>query len=115
VLIPWLGARRLLPPPNGAALLVFAAVFAALMSFANTADQVTRLTRVLVETREHDCIEGPLIASTDRGFYLADGQHDAMTLISRDDVLRAVMLRNKLVVDSSFILSGSCPIEVPSG
>jgi hypothetical protein len=72
------------------------------------------VSRAIVQTMDGRCVEAPLVASTDRGFYLADGRNHAIALIPRDEVFRSVIQRQKLVVADSFILTGACPCDVPA-
>jgi hypothetical protein len=97
----------------GRLLLATAIVASTLLPLAMAADERTQLSRVIVETKDHRCVEAPLVASTDRGFYLADGRNGAIALIARDEVVRSVIQRRKLTVDASLILSGACPRDMP--
>lgn len=107
-------AGRIDPPPSFAvALLVVTSVSASALALAVAADERTRLSRAVIETKDRKCVEGPLVASTDRGFYLGDGQNHSIALIPRDEVVRSIIERRKLVVADSFLLTGESPPEIP--
>jgi hypothetical protein len=101
------------PPPFAKSLIVATSIMASAIMLAVAADERTRLSRAIVETKDRTCVEGPLVASTERGFYLANGRDHAIALVPQDEVVRSVIQRPKLVVADSLIITGACPSDVP--
>jgi hypothetical protein len=100
------GRRQRLPP---AVIVLLIAVLSAALALAAAADQRTKLSEVVFRTTSHRCLAAALIASNDRGLYLADGVHHLIVLVPNERIVAQAVLQRKVYADASVITLSACP------